>query len=290
MTDPAVARSVDVAVIGGGMAGMSIAAELAGSRTGRGARARGRPRLSRHESVGGGAARELRKRRDPSTDPGQPPAPRGRRHHHATARRPDRLLWIAGRGARGRESPTSLPSSPTSARSPRPTPRRCARCCALTPSPRRPSSPVPTTSMSPPCSRCTSPARRRLARSSTDRAASIAPSGPTVGGSSITPRARCGADIVVNAAGAWADEVAARFGARPCNLRPLRRTIAIALDPAAGQPRVAVGLPRSTTGSTSGPEGPTRPDLSGRRDPERAVRRPPGRGRRRAAPSSGSTG
>ena len=36
------------------------------------------------------------------------------------------------------------------------------------------------------------------------------------------------ADIVVNAAGAWADEVAARFGARPCNLRPLRRTIAIA--------------------------------------------------------------
>ena len=36
------------------------------------------------------------------------------------------------------------------------------------------------------------------------------------------------ADIVVNAAGAWADEVAARFGAWPCNLRPLRRTIAIA--------------------------------------------------------------
>jgi D-arginine dehydrogenase len=36
------------------------------------------------------------------------------------------------------------------------------------------------------------------------------------------------ADIVVNAAGAWADEVAARCGARPRGLRPLRRTIAIA--------------------------------------------------------------
>lgn len=36
------------------------------------------------------------------------------------------------------------------------------------------------------------------------------------------------ADIVVNAAGAWADQVAARFGARPWGLRPLHRTIAIA--------------------------------------------------------------
>jgi D-arginine dehydrogenase len=45
------------------------------------------------------------------------------------------------------------------------------------------------------------------------------------------------ADIVVNAAGAWADDVAVLFGARPCGLRPLRRTIAIArtqstVDPA----------------------------------------------------------
>jgi D-arginine dehydrogenase len=33
---------------------------------------------------------------------------------------------------------------------------------------------------------------------------------------------------VVNAAGAWADAVAGLFGARPCGLRPLRRTIVIA--------------------------------------------------------------
>jgi D-arginine dehydrogenase len=36
------------------------------------------------------------------------------------------------------------------------------------------------------------------------------------------------AEVVINAAGAWADQVAALFGARPVGLRPLRRTIAIA--------------------------------------------------------------
>ena len=36
------------------------------------------------------------------------------------------------------------------------------------------------------------------------------------------------ADIVVNAAGAWADEVAVRLGGEPLDLQPLRRTIAIA--------------------------------------------------------------
>jgi D-arginine dehydrogenase len=35
------------------------------------------------------------------------------------------------------------------------------------------------------------------------------------------------AGLVVNAAGAWADRVATLLGARPCGLRPLRRTIAI---------------------------------------------------------------
>jgi D-arginine dehydrogenase len=36
------------------------------------------------------------------------------------------------------------------------------------------------------------------------------------------------AGVVVDAAGAWADRVAALCGARPCGLRPLRRTVAIA--------------------------------------------------------------
>jgi D-arginine dehydrogenase len=36
------------------------------------------------------------------------------------------------------------------------------------------------------------------------------------------------AGVVVNAAGAWGDEIAAAFGARPAPLTPLRRTIAIA--------------------------------------------------------------
>ncbi len=41
------------------------------------------------------------------------------------------------------------------------------------------------------------------------------------------------ADVVVNASGAWADRVATLFGARPCGLQPLRRTVVIAR---AGQP------------------------------------------------------
>ena len=89
------------------------------------------------------------------------------------------------------------------------------------------------------------------------------------------------ADIVVNAAGAWADEVAVRFGARPCGLQPLRRTIAIArteqpVSPA--WPLVADGRRRVLLPAGRSP----RPDLSGRRDAERTVRRPSGRGRRRA--------
>ena len=36
------------------------------------------------------------------------------------------------------------------------------------------------------------------------------------------------ADVVVNAAGAWADGVAEAFGAAPAGLRPLRRTLAVA--------------------------------------------------------------
>jgi D-arginine dehydrogenase len=36
------------------------------------------------------------------------------------------------------------------------------------------------------------------------------------------------ARVVVNAAGAWADHVATLFGARPCGLQPLRRTIVVA--------------------------------------------------------------
>ena len=41
------------------------------------------------------------------------------------------------------------------------------------------------------------------------------------------------AGVVVDAAGAWADHVATLFGARPCGLRPLRRTVVIART---GQP------------------------------------------------------
>jgi D-arginine dehydrogenase len=43
-----------------------------------------------------------------------------------------------------------------------------------------------------------------------------------------TAAGRLSADVVVNAAGAWADLVAEAFGAAPAGLQPLRRTIAVA--------------------------------------------------------------
>jgi D-arginine dehydrogenase len=44
------------------------------------------------------------------------------------------------------------------------------------------------------------------------------------------------APVVVNAAGAWADQVAQAFGARPVGLRPLRRTAFVADAPAGFRP------------------------------------------------------
>jgi len=44
----------------------------------------------------------------------------------------------------------------------------------------------------------------------------------------VTAAGRFDAAVVVVAAGAWADQVARTFGARPVGLRPLRRTIAVA--------------------------------------------------------------
>jgi D-arginine dehydrogenase len=53
---------------------------------------------------------------------------------------------------------------------------------------------------------------------------------PSAGGriTVVTTAGRLAADVVVNAAGAWADVVAPMFGAKPAGLRPLRRTIAVA--------------------------------------------------------------
>src|SRR5205085_7680384 len=55
------------------------------------------------------------------------------------------------------------------------------------------------------------------------------------------------ADIIVNAAGAWADEVAARCGERPLGITPYRRTIAqlrVAPPAPAALPRVIAARAR----------------------------------------------
>lgn len=57
-----------------------------------------------------------------------------------------------------------------------------------------------------------------------------------------TPSGRFEADVLVDAAGAWADPIAARCGARPLGIQPYRRTmVQLRTDPAApsGMPHVA---------------------------------------------------
>jgi D-arginine dehydrogenase len=70
------------------------------------------------------------------------------------------------------------------------------------------------------------------------RSAGVVAAEPGPGGDGWRLRLADGATLaagaVVDAAGAWADEVAALFGARPCGMRPLRRTIAIARPTANG--------------------------------------------------------
>ncbi|MCG6204127.1 FAD-binding oxidoreductase [Rhodopseudomonas sp. HC1] len=44
---------------------------------------------------------------------------------------------------------------------------------------------------------------------------------------SLSDGSRLGAGVIVNAAGAWADEVAQRSGIDPCGIKPLRRTVVL---------------------------------------------------------------
>ena len=64
---------------------------------------------------------------------------------------------------------------------------------------------------------------------------------------------RIDAAVVVNAAGAWGDRVAALAGVAPLGLRPLRRTIAVAALPARWDPTEVAAWPLTSFESVSGP-------------------------------------
>lgn len=253
MTDPEDARSFDVVVVGGGMAGMSIASELAGSRT--------VAVLEREEELG----------------------------HHATGRSAAALLESYGNAdvralTRASRRMLEAADTPTPLLTPRPllwiadAPHVGAVADLLAGQPElRAIAAVDARELCP------------VLRPDTLAAAALEPgahdidvaallqmfaTSATAAGAVIHRRSRLEhaerehdrwvlhhttgtvrADVVVNAAGAWADEVAVRLGARPCGLRPLQRTIAIARTPRpvdAGWPLVAT----VAEGCYFRPEGP----------------------------------
>jgi D-arginine dehydrogenase len=226
MADPVSEVSVDVAVIGGGMAGMSIAGELAGAQTvavleqeaDLGHHATGRSAAALLESYGGSEIRALTRASRRLLEAADTASP---------LLTPRSLLWIA-------EAPDV---------------DAIAEMLAERPG-LRALSPADAQAMCP------------VLRGDTLAAVAIEPgardidvaallqmyaSRATAAGAVVHRRCRVervergsrrwllhhasgtvSADVVVNAAGAWADQVAGLFGARPCGLQPLRRTIAIA--------------------------------------------------------------
>ncbi|HEV7763211.1 MAG TPA: FAD-dependent oxidoreductase [Acidimicrobiales bacterium] len=217
---------VDVAVIGGGMAGMSIAAELAATRSvlvleqeaQLAHHATGRSAAAFLESYGGPEIRALTRASRPLLEAAAVDAP-------LLAPRP--LLWVAGPG---RERAVAELCG------------RQAGLVALGPADVRQVCPalrpdwVSAAAVEPDAqdldvaglhqSYVRAAGRGGVAVARDSRLLAATHDGQRwhlhhAGGTVVAP-------VVVNAAGAWADAVAGLFGAPPCGLRPLRRTIVIA--------------------------------------------------------------
>jgi D-arginine dehydrogenase len=226
MTETATTRSVDVAVVGGGMAGVSIAAELAGSCTVAvlereaelGHHATGRSAAALLESYGSAEVRALTRasrRMLESTDTAAP----------LLTHRP--LLWTADAAhadavaAVLAEQPGLRSISPSDAQAMCPVLRRDALAAAALEPDAHDIDVAAVLGMY--AARASAAGAVVLRECRLDHAERI-------GARWVLHHdaGTLGADVVVNAAGAWADEVALACGARPFGLRPLRRTIAIA--------------------------------------------------------------
>jgi D-arginine dehydrogenase len=226
MTDAGALPAVDVAVIGGGMAGMSIAAELAGSRTVAvleqeaelGYHATGRSAAALLESYGSAEVRALTRASRRLLEAADTPTP---------LLTPRPLVWIAD--APHVDAVADLLAEQPGLRSIAP-----ADAQAMCPSLRRDA---------------LAAVALELDAHDIDVAAVLQMYATRASAAGAVVHRRCRveraeradgrwilhhasgtlrAEVVVNAAGAWADEVAVRFGARPFGLRPMRRTIAIA--------------------------------------------------------------
>jgi D-arginine dehydrogenase len=217
---------VDVAVIGGGMAGMSIASELAPTHSvivleqesQLAHHATGRSAAAFLESYGGPEVRALTRASRPLLDAASVDAP-------LLAPRP--LLWIAGPGrepaiaAMRQQQPGLRALSPVEAR------RMCSvlRTDWVTAAVVEPDAQdIDVAALHQAYLR--GARRNGVAVSRDSRVSAVAFDGRTWRLRHASGTVAAG--IVVNAAGAWADGVATLFGARPCGLGPLRRTVVIA--------------------------------------------------------------
>ena len=217
---------VDVAVIGGGIAGMSIATELSGGcsvavleqEEQLAHHATGRSAAAFLESYGGPEVRALTRASRSFLDAAAVDAP---------LLTPRPLLWVAGPGREAavaemrRQQPGLRALSPAGAQ------RLCAAlrtdwvtAAALEPG----AQDIDVAAL-----------HQAYVRQARRNGAAVARhsrvSEAVHDGRSWTLRHARGtvvARVVVNAAGAWADHVATLFGARPCGLQPLRRTIVVA--------------------------------------------------------------
>ncbi len=226
-------KEYDILIVGAGIAGASLAWRLAGQRSVALLERESQPELPLH----GPLRRHVHGKLRPAHGAG------------ADARQP-RLLRTAARGLRARPDAAARRAVPRHARPGRrswPVPARNCRQAApawrpWTPAPRWPTCPACGPSWC--TARCTTPARRTWTCMPCTRvscAAFAARRGPTANcapDAGVTQAAHDGrcwtvelgdgqvlrARTVVNAAGAWADELAAVFGARPIGLVPHRRS------------------------------------------------------------------
>jgi D-arginine dehydrogenase len=226
MTAAAGARSVEVAVIGGGMAGLSIAGELAGSRTvavleregDLGYHATGRSAAALLESYGSAEVRALTRASHRLLDAAGTETP---------LLTPRPLLWTAD--ASHVEAVADLLAEQSGLRSISPADAR-AMCPVLRPDT------LAAVALEREAHDIDVAAMLQMYVTRASAAGAIVQRGCRVDRAERAngrwvlhhSSGALHADVVVNAAGAWADEVAVLFGARPCGLRPLRRTIAIA--------------------------------------------------------------
>ena len=225
MTD-AVAVDVDVAVVGGGMAGISVAAELATTHAVAvleqehqlGYHATSRSAAAFLESYGSAEVRALTRASRPLFESAETAAP---------LLTPRPMVWVAT-AAQGQaiadlvaERPSLRPLTPD---------ETGALCPALRPDH------VVGAAVEPDARDIDVDALHQMYVRLAQRAGAVLLPGARLSEATRTDSGRwrlrhatgeLTAGVVVNAAGAWADPVAALLGARPCGLRPLRRTIAI---------------------------------------------------------------